>query len=378
MTKKERFNAVCKMRAPDYMPVWPRPMSQLIYSMGWLLPDVTGEDWYDSDKCTEAVLWNIEHIGYDIAIPCYTDSAFGVPAWGGGINVPIKFGESVGVTKAKPVKTKWDWPKVQRKLANYDIRSADPRMEGALKAIKNVSKAVGDSTPLVASCYLAATSAMLLFRPHEAFLEDMISEPEWVTEMCRVAGDWNMDWVRAQYEAGANSVTVVADTLGILMISPKMAERYSLPYLYELAQRIRKEFNQGVWLHTHGNMRTPEGSRYLKRIVKETGVEGLHLDNTHPPEWIKENVVDKFGIPACISYDCYKIQSHPAEKIWADVEDMLSKIGDGLGVVMAPCCQVLPTTSNENFKAWVDATHRYGRYPLTLSPNHRSAKNYML
>ncbi len=43
MTKKERFQAVQEMRAPDYMPVWPRVMSQMIYSYGLLLPDVTPE-----------------------------------------------------------------------------------------------------------------------------------------------------------------------------------------------------------------------------------------------------------------------------------------------------------------------------------------------
>jgi len=32
--------------------------------------------------------------------------------------------------------------------------------------------------------------------------------------------------------------------------------------------------------------------------------------------------------------------------------------------MMAPSCQVLPATPNESFKAWVDATHEYGKYPL--------------
>jgi len=48
MTKKERFKAVRERRAPDFMPVWPRVMSQMLFSYGYLLPDVTGEDWYDA------------------------------------------------------------------------------------------------------------------------------------------------------------------------------------------------------------------------------------------------------------------------------------------------------------------------------------------
>ena len=75
----------------------------------------------------------------------------------------------------------------------------------------------------------------------------------------------NRDWIRAQYEAGANSVTFIADTLGILMISPQMAERYSLPYIHELTQMVGKEFNQGVWLHIHGNMKTPDCLRLFEK-----------------------------------------------------------------------------------------------------------------
>ena len=82
MTKKERFEAVRARRAPDFMPVWPRVMSQMLFSYGYLLPDVTGEDWYDAEKVTAAVLKSIEAIGYDVAIPSYVDYAFGVPPLG--------------------------------------------------------------------------------------------------------------------------------------------------------------------------------------------------------------------------------------------------------------------------------------------------------
>ena len=229
MNKKERFQAVRERRAPDCMPVWPRVMSQMIYSKGMLLPDVTGEDWYDSDKITEAVLENIEKVGYDVAIPTYVDYALGVPPLGGKIMIPEKFGIAAGTTDAQPVMTKADWPKVQKMMARYDVTKTDPRMKGTLEVIKNVSRAVGDEMPLVPMYYVGTTAAMFLFRPNEAFLEDMYDDPEWVDEMCSLATDWTIDWIRAQYEAGANSVCFTAETLGTLMMSPKMGERFNLP-----------------------------------------------------------------------------------------------------------------------------------------------------
>jgi uroporphyrinogen-III decarboxylase len=364
MNKKQRFNTVRKMQTPDYMPVWPRVMSQMIYAMGWRLPDIIGRDWYDSEKCTEAVLWGLENIGYDVALPAYMDSAFGVTAIGGSINIPAQFGTSVGITNDKPVKSKNEWRRIRNKLAAMDVGQTEPRMKGVLKTINNVADSVGKATPLVTSGYLAATAAMLLFRPFEDFLNDMINDPYWVDEMCQVATDWTMDWIRAQYEAGANSVTFIVDTLGTLMISPDMGERFNLPYLYELVEMIRKEFDQGVWLHIHGNMKIPSDYAYLTKIIEETGVEGIHLDECHPPDWIIENVVNKFKIPACIVSDCHIIAAGPVQKIRQEVKNTLSKIKEGKGIMMATCCQILPQTPSEHFRTWVDATHEYGKYPL--------------
>lgn len=365
MNKKKRFDAVRKLQQPDYMPVWPRAGSQLIYGMGWRLTDITGNEWYDSDKCTEAVLWSLKHINYDVAIPAYMDSAFGVPSIGGNISIPSKFGTCVEITNDKPVKSKADWCQIQKNLARLSITNADCRMKGALTTIRHVADDVGKSTPLVTTGYLAATAAMLLFRPLDDFLEDMIIDPEWVDQMCRVSADWTLDWIRSQYDAGANSVTFIADSLGTHLISPQMGERFNLPYLCELVEVIKKEFNQSVWLHVHGNMNTPLGLAYLEKIIHEAGVEGLHLDDCHTPEWIKKNVVDTFNIPACIATDCHKIAQGPVERIQSDVKVAMAKVNDGLGLIMAPCCQVLPYTPNEHFKAWVDATHEYGQYPLS-------------
>jgi uroporphyrinogen-III decarboxylase len=111
-------------------------------------------------------------------------------------------------------------------------------------------------------------------------------------------------------------------------------------------------------------MKAPKNFELLRKIVKEAGVEGVHCDELHPPEWVKQQLVDKLGVPACIVVDGGKIASGPIETIRGEVKDSISRIGDGLGVMMGPSCQILPMTKNENFKGWVDATHEYGKFPL--------------
>jgi uroporphyrinogen-III decarboxylase len=341
MNNKERFQAVRERREPDYMPVWPLNLSQMIFGNGYLLPDVTGQDWLNSEKCTEAVLSNIKNIGYDLAIPAYIDFAFGVSPLGGVFNIPDKAG--VGVR---------------------DIKTADPRMKSTLEVIKNVSNAIGDTTPLSAIHFIGTTAAMFLFRENSAFMEDMNEDPEWVDEMCKVASDFAMNWIRAQYEAGANSVTWIVETFGTLMMSPKMHERFNFPHICDVVEMVKKEFNQGVWIHIHGDMKDPENYKYFTKLVTETGIEGFHLDEAHPADWIKENVVDKLGVSACIVVENHKLVSGPVEEIRDEVKNQISKIGDGLGIMMAPSCQILPATPNEHFKAWVDAVHEYGKYPI--------------
>ncbi len=364
MTKKERLQAVRERRAPDCMPVWPRVKSQMVYGHGLMLPDVIGQDWYDTDKITEAVLANIKNIGYDLAIPAYIDPGFGVPPLGGSFLIPNKFGLAVSNTDDQPVKTKADWPKVQRMLAKFDVRKSDPRMKGALEVMKNVSQEVGDEVALVPSFHCGISTAMFLLRPDEALLEDMTEDPDWVDEMCKVGTDFAIEWLCAQYEAGANSAAMVAEGIGTVMVSPKMNERFNLENIGRLVEELKKRFNQGTWIHLHGDISTPGNYRYLTRLIEEAGVEGIHFDEANPAEWVKEQVVDKLGVPASVIVDGSVIANGPEEKIREAVKNELSKIGDGLGFMMAPSCQVLPFTPNEYFKVWVDATHEYGRYPI--------------
>ncbi|UCH21246.1 MAG: hypothetical protein JSU83_22535 [Deltaproteobacteria bacterium] len=364
MTKKERFQAVREMREPDCMPVWPSVMAQMIYGHGLMLPDVLGPDSYDSEKATEAVLASIKNIGYDVAIPTYTDCGFGLPPVGGTFAVPTQFGVGVCGGGVKPVKTKADWPKVQKMMAHYNVRTSDVRMKGALEVIKNVSKELGDEIPLVASSNGPASTALTLFRDTQAFLVDMTEDPEWVEEMIDLATDWAIDWIRAQYEAGANSVNFSGDCIGLEMVSPDMADRFNFPYLCRMVETIKKEFNQETWIHIHGNLKTPKAYQHLIKLAIQAGVEGFHFDERHPPEWVKGQVVEKLRRPACIITHGDHIHRGPPEKIREDVKTQISRVGDGRGIMMAPSCQILPATSNENFRAWVDATHEYGKYPL--------------
>jgi len=366
MTRKERFEAACNKQAPDCMPVFPRAKSQIIYGHGLMLTDVIGQDWYDVEKITEAVISNIREIGYDVAIPIYDDPGFGVPPLGGSFLIPDKFGIAVSNTDDQPVKNKDDWRKIKKLILNSDVKKFDPRMKAALEVIKNVSSDIGDEVALAPTVAVSLSTAMFLFRPDEALLEDVIEDPEWVDEMCKIGTDWAIDWLRANYEAGANSSAMIAEGIGGVMVNPKMNERFNLENIARIVDTLKKEFNKGTWIHLHGDMSRPGFYEYMVKLIKYAKVQGIHFSEENSVKWIKSHVVDELGVSASVVVDGALIANGTQEKIEEEVKKQLSMIGDGLGMIMAPSCQVLPFTKNELFKAWVDATHKYGRYPIEL------------
>jgi uroporphyrinogen-III decarboxylase len=144
-----------------------------------------------------------------------------------------------------------------------------------------------------------------------------------------------------------------------------MGARFILPYVAQIVEVVQKEFGKKTFMHIHGNKKRPKSYELMERLVKEAGVAGLHLDENHDAAWIRENVVEKLGVPAAlIVHGPDPIDSGPVDKIYAVVKETVEGGGAGGGVLMGPSCQVLPSTPGEHFKAWVDATHEYGKYPI--------------
>jgi uroporphyrinogen-III decarboxylase len=362
MTKKERLHAVFNLEEPDVIPVNPHVMAQAIYDMGWSLTDITTQTELDADKVAEACITNIKKYDYDLCFGTYIDHGYGVPTLGGVLEIPQKFGVSVSV-KEHPVRIKEDWNGVKRKFPLDPLKH--DRMPQALKALRMVCKELGETHPLSPMSYVGIGLVQHLFRKVSDLTIDCIEDADWVDEMCQTATDFSKDWIRAQYEAGANTHLTLNDSFGTELISPMMAERFLLPYVAQITEMVKNEFGQRVFMHIHGDMKKPRSYTFLQKLVREAGVGGLHLDEKHGPAWIRENVVNRLGTPAAlIVHGSDPIASGPIERIEAVVKETVEIGGPGGGVLMAPSCQILPSTPGPHFKAWVDATHRYGRYPI--------------
>ena len=361
LTKRERVERVFNLEEPDCVPVFPRNQAQMAYSMGWKLTDMTGPDWYDAEKSALAALWNLEYMDYDVAFGCYYDMGFGVPALGGVLEVPEKWGMSVQCAKY-PVESKADWQQVKKQFPLDPLK--DPRMKGALESIKYVSSAVGEHTPVTPSYYTGICVVSLILLEVGGLSEACGEDPEWVDDMCRAASDFAMDWIRAQYEAGANSWLYLADFWGTELISPAMAERFISPYVIEMSEMVEKEFGQKTFYHVHGNMTRPKSQEWLEKLTKDANLVGLHLDKAHDANWIQTIVKEKMGVAGGLPFRGGFLDKGPIEKIQEEAKKALDIAAPGGGVIFVPTGQVLPSTPNEHFKAWIDMAHKYGKYPF--------------
>ncbi len=361
MNKKERLEAVFNLKEPDVIPVNPHVMAQAIYDMGWSLGDITTQTELDADKAAEAIINNIKKYDYDFCFGTYIDHGYGVPTLGGVLEIPRKFGVSVSV-KEHPIKTKADWNEAKKKLPLDPLKH--DRMPQALRALRIVCKELAGTHPISPMSFVGIGFVQHLFRKVSDLTVDCIEDPDWVDELCQAATDFSMDWIRAQYESGANTHLTLNDSFGTELISPAMAERFLLPYVAQIAEMVKKEFGQKVFMHIHGDMKKPRSYAFLEKLVKEAGIGGLHLDEKHDAAWIRENIVKRLSVPAALIVHGATIASGPKEKIEAVVKETIEIGGPGGGVLMAPSCQILPSTPGSHFKTWVDATHRYGKYPL--------------
>jgi uroporphyrinogen-III decarboxylase len=362
MTKKERVEAVMEVREPDKVPVYPYILTHGVYAMGWKLPDITTETTMDAKKCAECTLKTLEMYDYDMVIGSYQDLYFGVTELGGKIKIPTKFGSVVSM-KEPPVKDATDWDRVQKMLP-FDPRKSG-RQTALLESYKIVSEKVGKTTPVIPCWWPGPTAAMCMLRGPEALSMDMALDKSFAHELIKAGNEFAIDFLIAQYESGANSVCHTGEIYGVELLSADQCHEFVVPYVKELSKQIFKATGQKTWLHTHGDYKTEGGQAILKEYVEDAKIAGFHPDEKHPPEWLQENVKKKYKISiAGIMHGPGPLLNGPLSNIEEVTKNIVSKAGQGGGLMMAPSCEVPPDTPPEHFKKWVEYTHHYGTYPL--------------
>lgn len=158
-----------------------------------------------------------------------------------------------------------------------DLRKLKPvrpeqgrRMSDRLEAIRTFREQVGGEVPIMGWVEGAMAEAADL-RGVSALLLDCVDRPTWVHDLLEVCAQVEVDFARAQVEAGADIIGL-GDSVASL-ISPRMYQQFALPYEQRIFAAVHE---MGAWtrLHICGN---------ITRILNLVATSGADIVD---PDWM--------------------------------------------------------------------------------------------
>lgn len=341
LTPLERVKRVVNGELPDRVPVIPGVGHQYVTALtGIPIPELVS----DPRKMSTAVLMTWKRHGYD-AIGPITYAALGADQM--GCKVIIENHRVIG-TKEPALKSPSDFKELQM---------PDPTRDGNLPVVlecERILKAdVGKNLP-VGGGFEGPFSFAGMLRGLKEFFSDLILHTDFARQLVEFSTDFLLDWGRAQIElGGVDSLTIFEPTASPAVVSPKIFEQLSFPYLKKLIAEF-KNYGVGTTLHICGNT-TP----ILKRMV-ETGASTLSLENQvnlAEAKAITENKV-------CVSgnVDSFRLALGPRDEILQTAKQCVLETKPGGRFILSSACEVPMNTPPENLDALIQAAREFGRY----------------
>lgn len=232
----------------------------------------------------------------------------------------------------------------------------DPNEPGILDGLwdgmdRNEALVVGEI------CFPVQDRAHLLMGM-DRFMPALIDEPDRMRDLLRRIADYQIGLIRRYLELGVDVIRGLDDYGGqqALLLGPKRWRAFIKP---ELARIVRAARDGGAWfwLHSCGHV-----MEILPDLV-EIGVDILD------PLQVRANdqalAKRLYGDRLCIAggIDTQQVLTlGTPEQVAAEVEARIRLLGPGGGFILAP--DTLIPAPEANYRAYLEAGERYGRYPL--------------
>lgn len=245
-----------------------------------------------------------------------------------------------------------DIDKLDFSLAN---KENDTELQRTLEACRIIKEEVGDEVPLgvlISGPFTAATSVYAT----EHLLRATRRNPKGVHKLLRKCTDVLKEVYKEYIKAGAIIIQCDPLSSGTLLHS-KQYKEFVKPYATELNDVIQEAGGINV-LHMCGDI-----SKTIDDIVA-TGGNMLSIDNVVDINYAK----DKVGalLPLLGNVDPVEVLLHGSkEEIYEDVRQCIVKGHDSPnGFILASGCDITQNVPVENIDHYMDATRKYGKYPL--------------
>ncbi len=193
------------------------------------------------------------------------------------------------------------------------------------------------------------------------FTKQLYKNRDMIKDMFNTYTDFTITWLNGYMDGGAE-ICICTDDLAT-KTAPFMSPKIFTELLQPCYQRLTKNIHDRggkVILHTDGQI-TP-----LLDFIVGCGFDGLHCLEPAAgvdPAAVKKKVVDRLCLFGNI--DTHLLSIGTQSQVEAAVKSVIKAAAPGGGFIVSPE-NMLHTIRPESLKWMVEATHKFGQYPIRL------------
>lgn len=343
MNSLERCMAVLNGETPDRLPIVPQCFMLAVETAGLKISDVNR----NGRKMAQAHIISQEKYGYDGCVIDFDDATIAEAV---GAKVIYREDEPAIVDEEQPV--------LKDLRDVYDMPIPDPASSGRLnewlEATRTLTEAIGDHVFIMGRADQGPFSIACLLRGTTQFMMDLLTEDKQliddVLEYCRKI---SAVFAKAQKDAGAH-VTSIGDAFaGPNLISPDMYSQFALIPEQKLAKEVQ-DYGIPFSIHICGN------TNGIIQDMGTTGAKILEVDWMLDINEARRLVPEDTVLMGNIDPSSPLVIGTPSD-VDAAVKRLIEAT-KGKRHIISSGCAMGRNTPPENFKAFIEAAHRYGSY----------------
>lgn len=343
MNSLERCMAVLNGETPDRLPIVPQCFMLAVETAGLKISDVNR----NGRKMAQAHIISQEKYGYDGCVIDFDDATIAEAV---GAKVIYREDEPAIVDEEQPV--------LKDLRDVYDMPIPDPASSGRLnewlEATRTLSESIGDHVFIMGRADQGPFSIACLLRGTTQFMMDLLTEDKQliddVLEYCRKI---SAVFAKAQKDAGAH-VTSIGDAFaGPNLISPDMYRQFALIPEQKLAKEVQ-DYGIPFSIHICGN------TNGIIQDMGTTGAKILEVDWMLDIKEARRLVPEDTVLMGNIDPSSPLVIGTPSD-VDAAVKRLIEAT-KGKRHIISSGCAMGRNTPPENFKAFIEAAHRYGSY----------------
>ena len=256
------------------------------------------------------------------------------------------------------IKNREDWEAYPKPDLKREYKEAKKFYKGVLRKCRDINDEI---------CIFAQNALTSVFPPvwqgmgMAYFARALKNDLKLIEERFRFCTDYTLTVFEAYHDCGAKIFLEGGDIAhkGGPMINPKYFDRYLLPCYQEVSEQIHKWGGKYI-LHTDGDVTT------LLDFIVESDFDGLQCLEPPfvDPHYVKKKVGDKLCLSGNIDTR-YILVNASKEEVEKAVKDAISALGHDGGYMLSPA-NFHPSMSVERLKWMIEATKKYGTYPLKV------------